>query len=138
MDRESTPGWRGPAKVSDGEESGAIANSQSRTFKKAEEKDVEDVELDPLQTRIGLVEAAPRVGSTLWNEGNGMDVDAEMGIRLQPRELRGMALVPPREQSRSLVRRRCRCRYPHRLGPNGNILRQSARLTETARSPKLQ
>ena len=132
--------------VSDCDESGAIVNSQSRTFKvarycvrkKAEEKDVEDVELDPLQTRIGLVEAAPRVDSTLWNEGNEMDVDAEMGIRLQPRELRGMALAPPREQSRSLVRRRCRCRYPRRLGPNGNILRQSARLTETARSPKLQ
>ena len=76
MNRESTPGWRGPAKVSDGEESGAIANSQSRTFKvarycvrkKAEEKDVEDVELDPLQTRTRPAEVALSENSTLRNE----------------------------------------------------------------------
>ena len=82
--RKSTPRWRGPAKTLDIDEPGATVEFQSQTFKvarhcvrKKDEEDVGEVAQNPSQDQPTAMELAPRGVSTLRDEGNEMEMEAE-------------------------------------------------------------
>ena len=87
INRESTPRWRGPARIFGVAVTGATVKFQSETSKvlrfcvqkEDEEADAEDVKLDPIQARTRPGEVAPSGDSTLWDPGNAMDADEEKG-----------------------------------------------------------
>ena len=75
--RRIAPRWQGPATILDIDETQTFKVARYPVRYEAEEKDAEDLELDPLQTRRGSVEASPRGRSTLRGGGNEMDVGEE-------------------------------------------------------------
>ena len=81
--RKGAPRWRGTAKISDTDESGATAKFQPQTckvaryrvLKKAEEEDAEEVEWNPMLNQSKPSGAVPREAMNSGTKGNEMEAE---------------------------------------------------------------
>ena len=81
--RNGAPGWRGPAKISDIDETRVTVEFQSRTFKvarncvrkKVEPQDVEPVEWDSASLQSRMRNEVPRGELQMGKRGAGSDLE---------------------------------------------------------------